>query len=59
LIITILVTLVSASAYAANSDRDSDGIPDNAEVIMGTDPLNADSDGDGIMDIDDSKPTEV
>jgi hypothetical protein len=32
------------------TDTDSDGIPDTAELIIGTDPNNPDTDGDGISD---------
>lgn len=31
-------------------DRDFDGVPDGVEVSIGTDPLNIDSDGDGLTD---------
>lgn len=45
---------------AANSiDSDGDGIPDNAENVLGTDPLNADTDGDGINDNQDNDPVLV
>ncbi len=33
-------------------DRDQDGVPDWKEVLIGTDPDNPDSDGDGISDGD-------
>lgn len=32
------------------SDTDRDGLPDDGELIMGTDPNNPDTDGDGIPD---------
>lgn len=32
------------------NDRDDDGLSDNDEISRGTDPLNPDSDGDGIND---------
>ena len=32
------------------ADSDGDGLPDDAEFIMGTDPRDADSDADGIKD---------
>lgn len=32
------------------SDPDGDGLPDDAEFVMGTDPANRDSDGDGVAD---------
>ena len=40
-------------------DSDKDGIPDNAEVVLGTDPRNPDTDGDGINDKADKNPTLV
>jgi hypothetical protein len=42
-----------------NVDSDGDGIPDNAENVLGTDPLNADTDGDGINDNLDNNPVLV
>ncbi len=41
---------------AGSVDSDKDGIPDNAEKVLGTDPLNPDTDGDGINDKEDSDP---
>ena len=38
-------------------DSDKDGIPDTAEKVLGTDPLNPDTDGDGINDMQDKNPT--
>lgn len=40
-------------------DTDKDGIPDNAEVVLGTDPQNPDTDGDGANDKVDKNPTLV
>jgi len=40
----------------AGIDTDKDGIPDNAEKVLGTDPLNPDTDGDGINDKEDNNP---
>ena len=40
-------------------DSDKDGIPDNAEKVLGTDPLNPDTDGDGIDDKQDKNPVNV
>jgi len=56
--LALAVTLaVSSSVYAASSkDSDGDGIPDNAETLLGTDPLNPDTDGDGINDLKDKQP---
>lgn len=45
------------AATASGPDPDGDGIPDNAEKLLGTDPNNADSDGDGQNDLADQKPT--
>jgi hypothetical protein len=38
-------------------DSDKDGIPDTAEKVLGTDPLNPDTDGDNIDDMQDKTPT--
>jgi hypothetical protein len=38
-------------------DSDKDSIPDVAESVLGTDPLNPDTDGDGINDMQDKSPT--
>ncbi len=43
----------------AGTDTDQDGIPDNAEVVLGTDPQNSDTDGDGINDKADKNPTLI
>lgn len=43
----------------AGIDTDKDGIPDNAELVLGTDPANPDTDGDGINDKADNNPTLV
>jgi hypothetical protein len=37
-------------------DADKDGVPDAVEVMLGTDPKKADSDGDGTPDGNDSNP---
>lgn len=37
-------------------DRDDDGITDAQELDLGTDPMETDSDGDGILDPDDDCP---
>lgn len=36
--------------YTWNLDSDSDGLPDELEKIYGTDPMKADTDGDGYSD---------
>jgi len=33
-----------------NNDSDNDGLPDDEELSLGTDPNNPDTDGDGVMD---------
>ena len=40
----------------AATDADGDGVPDTAEPLIHTDPQNADTDGDGINDLDDDNP---
>lgn len=37
-------------------DSDGDGLSDAQELLLGTDPLNADSDGDGLLDSEDPTP---
>lgn len=39
-------------------DSDGDGIPDEDEILDGTDPFNPDTDGDGITDGDDLHPLD-
>lgn len=46
----------SLSVFAADQDRDNDGISDVAEQILGTSPNNPDTDGDGMGDVDDQEP---
>lgn len=41
---------VSRFTQAGFDDADLDGLPDNVEVILGMDPMNPDTDGDGIID---------
>jgi len=38
------------------ADADKDGVPDVAEVTLGTDPNNPDTDGDGVADLQDKDP---
>lgn len=40
----------------AATDADKDGVPDAAEPVLGTDHLNADTDGDGTNDLADKAP---
>ena len=45
----LLMISAATNSYAATStDTDHDGIPDISESLIHTDPLNADTDGDGI-----------
>ena len=50
------ITVLPHTSLAAGTDADGDGIPDSAEPVLGTDPLNADSDGDGTNDLADKDP---
>jgi len=57
---TALLTVVALSpALHAATDTDHDGIPDSAETFLGTDPLNADTDGDGLNDLKDKSPLSL
>jgi hypothetical protein len=40
------------SRFAENDDRDHDGLTDEEEASLGTDPTNPDTDGDGLKDGD-------
>lgn len=44
---------------SSGTDSDGDGIPDSSEKVLGTDPLNPDTNGDGINDKADANPTLV
>jgi len=53
--------VVSATVIPTNNagsavDSDKDGLSDNVEKVLGTDPLNPDTDGDGINDREDKTP---
>jgi len=49
----------AATTASSTADGDNDGLPDNAEALLGTDPQNADTDGDGQNDKDDPKPVSA
>ncbi len=54
---TLLALVLSAGmAHAAGPDADGDGVPDAAEPLLHTDPMNADTDGDGQNDLADAAP---
>ena len=44
--------LIQADLALATLDDDGDGLPDSLELAIGTDPLNPDTDGDGLSDFD-------
>ncbi|MGE4421691.1 MAG: hypothetical protein AB7D39_05290 [Pseudodesulfovibrio sp.] len=48
--------LYVAPALAAQPDADNDGVPDASEPLLQTDPMNRDTDGDGLDDLKDNKP---
>ncbi|MBM4397512.1 MAG: hypothetical protein FJ087_17725, partial [Deltaproteobacteria bacterium] len=57
---SIFATAVIASLACGRDpgpDSDGDGMPDSQELLLGTDPAKADTDGDGIADGDDPRPT--
>ena len=47
---------LAAPAFAV-TDSDGDGVPDASEALLGTDPMIADTDGDGQNDLADTAPT--
>ncbi len=46
------------STLSVDSDRDNDGLTNYEEEVFGTDPDNADTDGDGVDDINDAFPLD-
>ena len=57
-ILTAFTLGVAAPAFAAQ-DTDGDGVPDTAEPLIHTDPMNPDTDGDGANDLKDDSPVFV
>ena len=56
-LLTALIAVSTAQfTYAKSLDSDNDGVPDIAESLIHTDPLNADTDGDGLNDLQDDNP---
>jgi len=43
---------VTVTVFGADDDPDGDGVPTAIELLAGTDPNNADSDNDGVLDGD-------
>lgn len=54
--LTLIMMLGAGVAQAAGPDSDGDGVPDQAEPLLHTDPMNADTDGDGQNDLADKSP---
>jgi hypothetical protein len=54
--LTLIMMLGAGVAQAAAPDSDGDGVPDQAEPLLHTDPMNADTDGDGQNDLADTSP---
>jgi hypothetical protein len=46
----------AAFAVVASGDADDVGLPDREEVVLGTDPKEADTDGDDLADGEDAEP---
>jgi len=58
-IMILMITSMAFTQAMAATDTDKDGIPDGAEKILRTDPLTADTDGDGINDLRDNDPLNI
>ncbi len=52
---TILPSKVTPPVNVAQADTDKDGLTDQEEAQLGTDPKNPDTDGDGLSDHDEVK----
>lgn len=50
------LTLAHPGFSQTAADSDGDGVPDTAEVLLGTDPMVADTDGDTQNDLADAEP---
>ncbi len=46
----------ATEAKKALADTDGDSLPDTGEKLLGTNPYNSDTDGDGVMDKEDTDP---
>ena len=44
-LLTLFTALLLSGGLAQDKDSDQDGLPDAAEVLLGTNPQNADTDG--------------
>ncbi len=51
-VLLISILLLGSGAQALAQDADNDGLTDAQEKILGTDPKNPDTDGDGLLDGD-------
>ncbi len=58
-LITVVCLILSLPQVGAARDLDQDGVAYGIEVWAGTDPLVADTDGDGILDGDDLYPLDA
>ena len=50
---------ISLGSILVMTDRDGDGVLDDAEALIGTDPAQADTDRDGLSDADDPRPLDA
>jgi|GEM_PF-2650254 hypothetical protein len=53
---SIIITVKPREKVPSSSDSDEDGLTDEQEKILGTDPFKPDTDGDGIIDSKDPNP---